>query len=326
MAKYILMIVLSVFISVQAHATSFSFTSTVVEVKVDDGTGRYTGMSVGEAFSGTFNFGNRGSDAGFSGVAGNTAQYGFFGSSFGSTITSGGIPTDSVIVVMAPTNDGEISADNANFLNDLFATSIAAQTPADILGIFGHTFGTYYDDNDVFKDGLEFGIILFLDPATYTDVSLKTSPPDLATAIGGFFFISEADSFGNEIFRVHGSIDTLAFAAVPNCIVELSQAAYVEGEAVTADVFRLESPSAATLAMEVKVWWGTPGVAPASIINLGADGALVVPPGWEANLAPFPIHTVEAATPRGAFEFGCRLLEPSTGKLLSEDVRSYTVE
>lgn len=309
----------------QAHAASFTFTSSIVSVEVDDGTGKYAGSSVGDAFSGSFVFGNRASDAELSAVSSNGAAYSFLGSSYSSTITNGDVSTSSSVVTTAPGNDAPI-ANAAELLNRLFGTNIDAQMTIDSLGTFGYTLGGYYDSNDVFKDGIEFGIILFLDASTYSDVGLKTSLPAPSNTIAGLFFVAEADSLGNETFRAYGSIENVSVGPVPSCDIEMNQAIYSEGDSVTADVFQLANPSAAPLAMEVKVWWDLPVGPPSTLFNLGADGSMVVPAGWEANLGPFPIHSVNSSTPRGTYEFSCRLLDPITGKLLFEDVKPYKVE
>lgn len=326
MLKKLPFVFLAGLVGFQAHAASFTFSSSIVNVEVDDGTGTYAGTGVGEVFSGTFIFGDRASDAELSNISSDTAEYGFLGANFGSTITNGDISTTSFVAVTAPRNDTLLSDTTAELLNSLFGTNLAAQTPTDSLGAFGYSVGTYYDENDVFKDGIEFGIILFLDPSTYTDVDLKTSPPAPSNTIAGYFFVSEADSLGNEIFRVYGSIENLSVGPFPTCDIEMNQAVYIDGDSVTADVFRLANPSGASLAMEVKVWWDLPVGPPASLFNLGADGSLVVPADWEVNLGPFPIHSVNSSTPRGTYAFSCRLLDPITGKLLFEDIKPYEIQ
>ena len=94
---------------------------------------------------------------------------------------------------------------------------------------------------------------------------------------------------------------------------------YVDGDTVTADVFRFANPTAASLALEWKVWLGVPGIPSIGVVNLGADGSFVLPAGTDVDLGPLTILPVTAALPPGSYEFSCRMLDPVTGELLVED-------
>lgn len=121
-------------------------------------------------------------------------------------------------------------------------------------------------------------------------------------------------------------LDALAFLPTPLCDIQLNQATYVDGEAVTATVFRSANLSAAPIAMEVKIWLGLPGVPPISVSNLGADGSFVLPPGTDVDLGPIPLFPVTAALPHGNYEFSCRLLDPVTGELLTEARNFFDIQ
>ena len=98
----------------------------------------------------------------------------------------------------------------------------------------------------------------------------------------------------------------------------MNQATYVDGDTATADVFRFANPTTAPIAVEWKAWLGIPGIPPIGIINLGADGSFVLPPGTDTDIGPLPL-LLAAALPLGEHEFSCRFLDPTTGRLLMED-------
>lgn len=109
------------------------------------------------------------------------------------------------------------------------------------------------------------------------------------------------------------------------CNIEMSQASYVVGETVTADVVRVSNPTANALAVEIKIWVGIPGAPPASVLNVGSDGALVLNPGFVSNSGPLPLFTVNPGGRRGQYEFSCRVLDPATGELIYEDLNSFEI-
>lgn len=119
------------------QATSLRFDSTVVEARVNTGSGRYAGMSIGATFAGRLDFGNRASDASLCGAGANAALCVFFGSAFGIRIESRGISPECLIMLRAISDGVQISSVEAAFLNELFGTSVTAQTPADSLVVGG---------------------------------------------------------------------------------------------------------------------------------------------------------------------------------------------
>ncbi|MCZ6490645.1 MAG: hypothetical protein O7A06_08950, partial [Acidobacteria bacterium] len=140
--------------------------------------------------------------------------------------------------------------------------------------------------------------------------------PDL-TPNGGRLF-----GFGGDAFVAKIGV------ALPLLEIELSQESYVNGETVTATTFRLANPTSAPVAVELKLWIGTPipGLEALSIFNLGADGSFVLPAGMDLELGPFPLFPVSADLPRGTYEFSSRMLHPVTGELLSEDLNPFAIQ
>lgn len=78
--------------------------------------------------------------------------------------------------------------------------------------------------------------------------------------------------------------------------------------------------------MEVKLWWELPDGSATSIVKPGADGVLVVAPGWQAAPVLLAIHAVDAATAARSCRLGCRQLDPGTGEALNEDLRPCAVD
>lgn len=124
-------------------------------------------------------------------------------------------------------------------------------------------------------------------------------------------------------FGTNGTVYRIVTA--PACEVELTQPNYTNGEIVTASTLRLSNPSGSPVETELKIWLGTPSAA-ASFVNVGADGALDLPAGLDLDLGPLPFLPVNAGTPIGQYEFSCRMLDPVTGALLSEDRERFDIE
>lgn len=121
-------------------------------------------------------------------------------------------------------------------------------------------------------------------------------------------------------------IGRLAFDILPTCDIQLSQETYIDGETVTADVLRFANPSAEAAAVEIKTWFVTPDSNTVSLINAGANGSIVLPPGSDIDLGPLPLLPVTPGLPRETWELDCRLLDPVTGEELAVDVNPFEVQ
>lgn len=105
--------------------------------------------------------------------------------------------------------------------------------------------------------------------------------------------------------------------SVPFLDIKMNKACYRNGDTVTATNYRLFNPTAETVAIELKVWQGSPGADPTSYDNEGFDGSLQLPPGFDQDSGPFDLFTVTADLPRGTYEFSSRVLDWVTGKQIS---------
>jgi len=111
----------------------------------------------------------------------------------------------------------------------------------------------------------------------------------------------------------------------PQCDIQMSQATYIDGETITADVFRIANLTGAPVSTEIKIWLGVPGLPPVDV-SLGATDIFLLPDGMDIDLGPAPLLPVTAALPRGSYEFSCRYLDPITGRLLMEDRNFFDLQ
>ena len=205
-----IIILLSVFYVNFVHAANVSFTGTLAIIEIDDGTGVYTGAAVGDTFSGNIIVGNSSSDASSTGVSQDgggvpiSSEYTFSGPPYGIVITNDVMETMSSFVVVAIDDNYPGDVDSINELNNLFGTNLPQNTQLDAWAAFGHTDGAIVDMNDNLSDGLEFGIIYGLDSSIYTGLDYRPIPPDMSNVSYGYFYISESDASGNQIFYAFG--------------------------------------------------------------------------------------------------------------------------
>jgi hypothetical protein len=96
------------------------------------------------------------------------------------------------------------------------------------------------------------------------------------------------------------------------------------GDAIKATEVRIRNSGTAAVPAELKLWLTVPGVTPVTILSLGSDGGLVLPAGADNSLG---LVTLFSATglPTGNYEFSSRILDPTTGRLLSEDLNPFFV-
>ena len=110
------------------------------------------------------------------------------------------------------------------------------------------------------------------------------------------------------------------------CDMQLNKTNFVNGDSVIAQVLRIANPGTVEVPVELKIWFDIPGMAPASFANTGANGSVKLPPGFTTNAGPLTLFTVSTAFPRGTYGFNCRLLNPVTGGLLTEDLNPFQIQ
>lgn len=116
-----------------------------------------------------------------------------------------------------------------------------------------------------------------------------------------------------------------SYSLPPLLEITISKPTYGNGDTVTATEFRLENGSAAA-PCELKVWLGVPGIAPIGVLNLGSDGSFVLPSNLDVDLGALTLFPVSVSLPRGNYEFSSRMVDPITGKTLSEDLNPFVIQ
>jgi hypothetical protein len=120
---------------------------------------------------------------------------------------------------------------------------------------------------------------------------------------------------------------TVAGASVPVFQITMSAATYVNGQTVTATEFRARNPSAGQIAVRLRVWLSGPGVGEVNLVDTGADGSLLLPPGLNHNNGPLSLVQVTPSfPPKGNWQLNSRMEDPTTGVLLSQDINPFVIQ
>ena len=199
-----------------AYAANISFSGTIAIIKIDNGSGVYSGTTIGDVFSGNIIVGNSASDASstrtVNDISGNpvSSEYTFSVPPYGIVIGNDGVDTRSSYSTVVIDDNYPAEIEGIIELNELFGTNLQPGTPLDAWAAFGHTDGAIVDMNDNLSDGLEFGILYGFDPTVYTGLDYRTTPPAMTNVSYGYFYISQSDASGNQIFYAFGTLDSSA--------------------------------------------------------------------------------------------------------------------
>ena len=136
---------------------------------------------------------------------------------------------------------------------------------------------------------------------------------------------------GPLFFRVNeetARLDNLAVTnkAFPVLKITMSKNTYLNGEAVTANLFLLQNPNPTEAKVELAVWLENPGIDPIILLNIGGDGSLTWPPNYSHELGPITFFTVDATFPRGNYALNSRMVNSGTKKFLSEDLNAFQIQ
>ncbi len=142
---------------------------------------------------------------------------------------------------------------------------------------------------------------------------------------GTFTIVGEVDSTGVKLDGI--AFTSPDYVPPPECGIKLNKRRYRNGDEVIAEVLRLANPGDERIRTEIKIWFHKPDQPPKSVLRLGGFGGLRLPPGMDIDFGPIRlIREITPDTPRGTYEFSCRLLDPVTGGLLWEDRNFFEVE
>jgi hypothetical protein len=191
-------------------------------------------------------------------------------------------------------------------------TGVLEIVAASFDGFTGHIL---VDGNVVFSQ-----LIGALGPVAYTQ--------SVAVTVGSVvdFAIQPNGSDCNDWIKFSAVISSGVISSGAICDIQLNQASFGDTDRVIAQVFRFANSTAGPLPVEFKVWFEVPGVPPIVFARGGADGSVVLPPGFDVNAGPFTLFTVSPPFPRGNYAFNCRLLHPVTGALLAEDLNPFVLQ
>jgi hypothetical protein len=107
--------------------------------------------------------------------------------------------------------------------------------------------------------------------------------------------------------------------------IQMSKDTYSAGDTVSASGYRLTNPSKAGQSVELKTWISGPGVSPISVGNQGADGSYVLESGMNEDFGRLDLLPVSNDMLGGKGEIGSRILDPVTGEIVGESIKSFTL-
>jgi glucose/arabinose dehydrogenase len=113
---------------------------------------------------------------------------------------------------------------------------------------------------------------------------------------------------------------------VPFCDLAVNQATYAVGDPVVASSARLVNLGDAAAPVRFRLFGVPPGLPPVTLLDLGAGGGFVLPPGLEADFAPFPFFAFTPGMPAGTYTLVCRLEDPFTGALIAEEQAAFDLQ
>ena len=141
---------------------------------------------------------------------------------------------------------------------------------------------------------------------------------------GTFDIVGEVDSTGVKLDGI--AFTSPDYTPPPECFIKLNKRMYTNDDSVIADVFRLANLGNQRVKTEIKIWLHKPDKSPKSLFNLGGFGGIRLPAGMEVDFGPIKlIRQITEHTPRGSYEFSCRMLDPVTGELLFENRNFFEV-
>ncbi|MHC4622550.1 MAG: purple acid phosphatase family protein [Planctomycetota bacterium] len=149
-----------------------------------------------------------------------------------------------------------------------------------------------------------------------------------SNTLGSMVLVVNDNQLDATFINSNGDIlDYFTIIKGPLCNIIMSQDSYTDAEMITAPGFRIANPGPDAMRVELKVWLGLPSFLPISYLNLGADGSLILPSGFDIDLGPVAVipFPVWPGMPRGEYEFSIRMMDPITGELLAEDRNAFTV-
>ena len=187
----------------------------------------------------------------------------------------------------------------------------------------------YYDPKIEIWDPNGVLITTALCSTTYYTCSFTK---DISLTTSGVYLIVISDSGYDEDGNYQISLNCLwgnCPTVLPpgvSCDIQMNQSSYVDGDIVTAQVFRLANTGHAARKVEIKTWVETPDGSSLPMVNKGADRSIILPPGYDQDHGPKDISAVTPDHVRGFYKYNCRILDPITGRELTLDKNRFEVK
>jgi hypothetical protein len=112
----------------------------------------------------------------------------------------------------------------------------------------------------------------------------------------------------------------------PTCNVQLNQTTFTNGDQIILQTMKFSNPTSAGFYVEYKYWVDIPGGQTFSEFRGGSDGLSFLVPGYEQDLGPVTLATVDSSLSRGDYSFGCRFMDPIKGNVLMQSVQKFTIQ
>jgi hypothetical protein len=129
------------------------------------------------------------------------------------------------------------------------------------------------------------------------------------------------DNVGGLTLQLFGPGST----ARPGCDVVFTHQTFVDGQPVIPFLIRLANNDSQPVTVEFKLWLRLPGLGAASLVNVGADSMVQLPPHFHPDFTNVTLFTVTPAFPRGTYELACVLSDPITGEIFNRRVDRFSV-
>ena len=130
-----------------------------------------------------------------------------------------------------------------------------------------------------------------------------------------------------QVFSPFGDMRFTELPAEPFCDVEMTQAAYVDGDVTELSVVRFANFGGADLIAQllVELKFDTAGFT-GTAFDAGSDGSLVLATGFDVDFGPSPVLPVTSGLPRGTWAYRCAIVDPVSGDVLAEDTAEFEIQ
>jgi hypothetical protein len=113
-------------------------------------------------------------------------------------------------------------------------------------------------------------------------------------------------------------------AVNPQIEISLERQGYMQGETVTVDNLTISNPGDQERDVEVKTWMSLSGQPPIPL-DLGAADTMKLSAEFNQDFSAMPVLEIAPDAPVGTGAIYARLLDPVTGEVLAEKIKSFAI-